>query len=479
MVREAPLTEGLEGRHVLVTGATGYVASRLIPELLRSSAAVRATSRSPEALADRFPKVEIVPSDLQEPPSLDRALEGIEVAYYLVHSMDAKDFEERDRSAARNFLAAAQRAGIGRIIYLSGLGRKDDRLSKHLLSRHEVGRILASGSIPVTEIRAAIVIGSGSSAFDMLRYLTERLPVMIAPRWLATRIQPISEDDLVAYLVAAGIEAEPGGVVEVGGSDVVTYRQMIHGYARLRRLRRMVIGIPLLTPRLSSYWVQLMTPVATSVSRPLIDGLQNEVIVTNDSALSRYPDVMPVRYLTAAADALDRQTELMTEELSDGIEIPGTRVGFVTDEQRLEFRGDPEQVAAALAGFGGRAWYPMRWAWVIRRWLDRLSGGGDLSWKRPDGPLVRGSLVDWWEVDNVEATALVLRALMKTPGEAWLSFRAESDADKVTLVQTAAFRPRGLLGRFYWWGLWPIHRPIFGSMAKRLAKRMSAGTTSA
>ena len=407
--------------------------------------------------------------------SLESTLEGVEVAYYLVHSMDASDFEERDRTAARNFLAAAQGAGVERIVYLSGLGRADDRLSSHLSSRHEVGEILASGNIPVTELRAAIVIGSGSSAFDMLRYLTERLPAMIAPRWLATRIQPIAEGDLISYLIAAATEPHPGGIVEIGGSDVVTYRGMIHGYARLRRLRRFVMSVPLLTPRLSSYWVRLITPVPTSISRPLIDGLQNEVVVTDEAALSRYPSITPVGYVEASTAALDRQEESLGEELSNGLSVPGSRVAILTDERRIALHASPNDIASVLEDFGGDAsWYPLPVAWAVRKWLDKLWGGGDLSWARSEGSIIRGSAIDWWIVDVVAPDALVLRSRMKTPGEAWLAFRGEERDGGATLIQTAVFRPRGILGRLYWWGLWPFHRPVFRAMAKRFANRAEA-----
>ena len=464
----------LKGRRVLVTGATGYIASRLIPALLGASAEVRATSRSPHGLTARFPGLETIPSDLMDRGSLEDVLKGTEIAYYLVHSMDSRDFEERDRTSARNFLAAAERANVERIVYLSGLGRADDRLSSHLSSRHEVGEILASGTVPVTELRAAIVIGSGSSAFDMLRYLTERLPAMIAPRWLATRIQPIAEDDLVSYLIAAGAEPRPGGIVEIGGADVVTYRDMIHGYARLRKLRRFVMSIPLLTPRLSSYWVRLITPVPTSISRPLIDGLQNEVVVTDQVAASRYPSVTPMSYAEAAVAALDRQEGLLAEELSTGVPVPGSRVAVLADERRSELEATTDSVASVFEDFGGDAsWYPFPWAWAIRKWIDKRVGGGELSWTRSEGPIVRGSMIDWWKVDIVEPDALVLRALMRTPGEAWLAFRGGKKDAGVTLVQSAAFRPRGILGRLYWWGLWPFHRPIFGAMARRLSRRVS------
>lgn len=471
----SPADEDLEGHRILVTGATGYIASRLIPRLLEASADVRATSRSPDALAARFPGLETMASDLMDQGSLEDALKGIEIAYYLVHSMDTRDFEERDRVAAANFLAAAERAKVQRIVYLSGLGRADDRLSSHLSSRHEVGKILSSGSIPVTELRAAIVIGSGSSAFDMLRYLTERLPAMIAPRWLATRIQPIAEDDLVSYLIAAGSEPNPGGVVEIGGADVVTYREMIHGYAGLRRLKRIVISVPLLTPRLSSYWVRLITPVPTSISRPLIDGLQNEVVVTTDDAASRYPRIAPMGYVEGTKAALERQEDLLGEELSSGMTVPGSRVAVLTDERRIELGVTAETISSELAGFGGDAsWYPFPWAWAARKWIDKLFRGGNLSWDRPEGPIISGSLVDWWKVDVVERDALVLRSRMKTPGEAWLAFRGEKSGSSTTLRQSAVFRPRGISGRLYWWGLWPFHRPIFGAMARRFAQRVNA-----
>lgn len=469
-----PAEKDLRGRRVLVTGATGYIASRLIPRLLDAAADVRATSRSPYALTARFPGLQTIASDFMDRSSLESALDGVEIAYYLVHSMDASDFEERDRTSARNFLAAAERAKVERIVYLSGLGRAEDRLSSHLLSRHEVGAILASGSIPVTELRAAIVIGSGSSAFDMLRYLTERLPAMIAPRWLATRIQPIAEEDLVSYLIAAGSEPDPGGIVEIGGSDVVTYREMIHGYAGLRHLGRFVMSIPLLTPRLSSYWVRLITPVPTSISRPLIDGLQNEVIVTDEVAASRYPEIAPMGYVEAAAAALDRQETSLEEELATGVSVPGSSVAVLSDDRRIELQVGMDDVASALADFGGDAsWYPFGWIWAIRKWIDKLAGGGDLSWARSEGPIVHGSLIDWWKVEVVEADALVLRAQMKTPGEAWLAFRGGKRDGGATLVQSAVFRPRGILGRLYWWGLWPFHRPVFGAMARRFARRVS------
>lgn len=465
------MTTDLHGVKVLVTGATGYVSSRLIPELLATGAIVRATSRDPKSIERRHPEVTTVPSDLSDPASLTAALENIEVAYYLVHSMASDDFEERDRKAAENFITAAEKAGVRKIVYLSGLGREEDQLSGHLASRHEVGRILASRSPSVIELRCAIVIGSGSVAFDMLRYLTERLPAMIAPRWLETKIQPIAENDLVSYLLAAA-EAGPGGVWEIGGADVLTYREMIRRYAALRKLRRVVVGVPLLTPRLSSYWVQLMTPVPTSVSRPLIDGLRNEVVVTSDSSKELFPEVRPMGFDDALIAALDRQTTILAEEITSGEEVPGSRVAVLADERRLEIEVSPEDVPTALEGFGAdSSWYPVRWAWLVRGQIDRLLTRG-----QPRVAVERASPWSskrWWALEQARPNAIFLRVQLKTPGESWFAVRVEKGERETSLVQTALLRPRGLLGRLYWWGLWPFHWPIFQLMAKRMARRLN------
>ena len=469
----------LAGRRVLVTGATGFVASRLIPALLEGGALVTATSRHPEAVALRHPDVTTIASDISDKASLDPVVEGIEVAYYLVHAMSGDDFEERDRRSAANLLRSAERAGVKRIVYLSGLGDPQERLSAHLRSRHEVGALLAQGSIPVAELRAAIVIGSGSVAFDMLRYLTERLPFMIAPRWLSTRIQPISEDDLVRYLVAEGRRSDDGGVVEIGGRDVLTYREMILRYARVAGLRRGILSVPVLSPRLSSYWVNLITPVSSKVARPLIDGLRNEVIVRDEVARARHPEIAVRGYDESLRSALARQVSSLETALVEGKPSePGTDVCLLYDDERIHIGSGPQAASRELHRLGGDpSWYPLGWAWWVRARLDSMFGGVGLKWREAVPSLQRGATVDWWQVEAAEPHALFLRAQMRTPGDAWLAFHVAGEGTGSRLRQVAVFRPRGLLGRLYWWALLPFHRPIFKLMAARLARRMGAAQT--
>jgi uncharacterized protein YbjT (DUF2867 family) len=405
-------------------------------------------------------------------------LRDIDVAYYLVHSMGSKGFAGKDKIAAENFARAAAAAGIKRIVYLGGLGAHDDKLSHHLESRHEVGRILAEGTVEVLEFRAAIVIGSGSVAFEMLRHLTERLPAMIAPRWLSTRIQPIGEWDLTSYLMAgATVELEGDRVVEIGGRDAVTYKQMILEYAAVRGLKRVIVGVPVLTPRLSSYWVNLVTPVSSSIAQPLIDGLRNEVVVVDDSAKRIWPEIQPAGYREAVEQAMRRQVEFLGSPADpESKPPPGALDGLLLDVQRVPSGAEKDVLGREIARIGGDArWYPLRWAWWVRARMDDAVGGTGLRWQRPEGPLRAGQSVDWWTVEDIGPDRLLLKAEMKIPGEAWVEFRVVDADSGSELLQSAYFRPRGLLGRLYWWALWPFHISIFKLMARRLARRAESG----
>ena len=306
----AQATGGIpQGGRVLVTGATGYVGGRLVPGLLAKGYTVRVLVRDPRRLEGRpwLDQVEVLQGDVTSPKTLPSAMQNVEAAYYLIHSMgSSSNFKEKDLVAGRNFGAAARQAGVQRIIYLGGLGDPAADLSQHLRSRQQTGEALREAGVPVTEFRAAVIVGSGSLSFEMIRYLTERIPVLVCPRWVFTRTQPISIHDVLDYLVdALQIPESAGQIVEIGGADILTYGQMMLGYAKERGLRRWLLPVPVLTPRLSSYWVHWMTPIPASIARPLIDGLRNEVVVRTDNARRLFPNIQPVDYQSAVHSALE------------------------------------------------------------------------------------------------------------------------------------------------------------------------------
>lgn len=473
----------------LVTGATGYVGGRLVPRLIETGRRVRVLARDPSRLAGRpwIDAVEVVQGDVHDPSTLPAALAGVEVAYYLVHSMgEHAAFAERDRDAARAFGEAAHAAGVRRIVYLGGLGAADAGLSDHLKSRQETGAALRSGGVPVTEFRAAVIVGSGSISFEMIRWLVERLPVMICPRWVFQRIQPVAITDVLSYLVAApSVPGAADRIVEIGGADVLTYREMMLGYARKRGLRRRLIPVPVLTPRLSSHWVRWMTPVPASIARPLVEGLRNEVIVRDDSALRLFPDIHPLSYSEALDRALERLERGEVETAwSDALASspPGvptvtltTQEGMILERRTVQVDLPPEAIFRTFTGLGGeRGWLYMDWAWEIRGMLDQLVGGPGFRRGRRDPDHLRpGDALDFWRVEAVEPGRLLrLRAEMKVPGRAWLQFEAQPRDDGGTLlVQTAFFAPRGLAGHLYWYALYPVHAAIFGNLVRCVARR--------
>lgn len=485
-------------RTVLVIGATGYIGGRLVPELLSAGHRVHCLARTPAKLRDRawHDRVEVHGGDVLDPDSLPAAFEGMAAIYYLVHSMDgASDFQERDRRAAAHVRDAAAAAGVEQLVYLGGMGDPHDDLSEHLRSRHEVGQVLAGGPVPVTELRAAVIIGSGSASFEMLRHLTEVLPVMIAPRWVRTRCQPIAVRDVLAYLVGVlGRDEAMGRVLEVGGPDVLTYERMMQLYAEVAGLRRrLVVTVPLLTPRLSSLWIGLVTPLPVGLARPLVDSLVNEVVVTDDAIRAIVPrDPAPMR--EAFALALRRIQDLDVTTTWAGAELPESVTGrprtalhaeepapsdpdwaggtVLSDDQERRSTATPEAMFATLEGLGGdRGWYSPLLLWRVRGWLDALVGGiGMRRGRRHPDRLSVGEPVDFWRVELLDRPSrLRLHAEMKLPGQAWLDFRVTPLPDGgCRMAQHARFAPRGLWGRAYWYALLPFHGLIFPRMASAI-----------
>jgi uncharacterized protein YbjT (DUF2867 family) len=470
---------------ILVTGATGYIGGRLVTEFAARGDRVRCLARRPEYLRQRVPaNVEVVGGDVLDAGSLGAALAGVVVAYYLVHSMRSTgDFEEQDRQAARNFGAAARTAGVERIIYLGGLGEDAGVLSRHLRSRHEVGEILRAAGVPVIEFRASIIIGSGSLSFEMIRALVERLPVMVMPRWVRVLAQPIAISDMLAYLVAA-LELPGNGSVtyEVGGPDVVSYADLMREYARQRGLRRWMIPVPVLTPRLSSLWLGLVTPLYARVGQKLIDSMRHPTVVRDDAARHAFP-IEPVGMREAVARALrnedrDRaQTQWSDAESATSTERKwgGVRFGNrLVDSRLAAVRVNSERAFASIRHIGGRTgWYYANWLWTLRGWLDLFAGGVGMRRGRRDQETLRvGDTVDCWRVEAmVPGQRLLLAAEMKLPGRAWLEFTVQpATADGAVIRQTATFDPVGLWGLAYWYGVWPLHQLVFAGMLRGMVR---------
>jgi uncharacterized protein YbjT (DUF2867 family) len=476
---------------VLVTGATGYIGGRLVPVLEAAGVRLRCLARHPAALASRVrPPTEVVAGDLFDVASIDRALAGIDVAYYLVHSMGAHgDYSENDRAAARNFGQAARRAGVRRIVYLGGLAASDGVLSKHLQSRIETGEVLRHSGVPVVEFRASVVIGSGSLSFELVRSLVERLPFMICPRWVSTVAQPIGIDDLLLYLAAALRLPHVGSrTFEIGGADRASYGDLMREYAQQRGLRRVMMSVPLLTPRLSSLWLGLVTPLYARVGRELIDGLKTQSVVATPDALSTFP-IQPVGLREAIARAIRYEDRaLALTRWSDAHSSAGKpptqpdrdndRFGSkLVDVRRTHVNVSADRAFAPIAKLGGRqGWYYATWLWRIRGAVDLLMGGVGMRRGRrdPDVPGL-GDTLDFWRVDAYEpGQKLRLAAEMKLPGRAWLEFEVLPDAHGAVIHQTAVFEPLGLFGLLYWYVLWPAHAVIFRGLLRAIARRAEA-----
>jgi uncharacterized protein YbjT (DUF2867 family) len=473
---------------VVVTGATGYIGGRLVPRLVDRGVDVRCITRDPARLnlAPWRDQVEVVAADAKDETTLGRALDGCDIAYYLIHAMadTTEDYVVQDRRAAVNFRAAADRSGLRRVVYLGALGNDDDDLSRHLQSRHEVGRILASGSTPVTEFRAAVIIGSGSTSFEMIRHLTELFPVMFHPRWVRTRCQPIAVRNVLEILLTALDDF--GGedhVYDIGGPDVLTYEEMAKAYAEVAGLiRRVVIPFPLFSTRMAPRMIGLVTPLAATMVRPLIESLLNDVVVREESPPGFDPSAL-FSYRKSVQLALQRISEENVEtRWSDAVTQPALPLpgdprwsGAVmeVDERVAHSSAPAHDLFWAVTRIGGDVgYYSMDWAWQVRGWFDKLIGGVGLRrGRRHPEELRPGEALDFFRVAEVdpERHRLTLQAEMKVPGTAWLGWRIEPTEDGSRLIQSARFVPRGLLGRLYWWILLPFHAPIFSRMARRIA----------
>jgi uncharacterized protein YbjT (DUF2867 family) len=476
----------------LVTGATGYIGGRLIPELLAAGYTVRCMARDPGKLADRpwSDDVEVAKADVSDPGALREALAGCDVAYYLIHSLGTgPSFEQRDADAARTFADAARETGVKRIVYLGGMiSGKEGDLSPHLRSRAEVGDILLDSGVPTAALQAAVIIGSGSASFEMLRYLTERLPAMITPKWVETRIQPIAVRDVLRYLVgAATLPADVNRRFDIGGPDILTYADMMRRYAATAKLPpRLLVPVPVLSPALSAHWVGLVTPVPSGLAKPLVESLRIEVVASEHDIAQYIPDppegLLPLDRAVELALAHTREGDVSTSwssastpgAPSDPLPSDPDWAGgsLYVDERSSVVDAPPEALWRVIEGIGGTSgWYSFRAAWAARGLLDRLSGGVGLRRGRRDPVHLRpGDALDFWRVEAIAPGELLrLRAEMKLPGLAWLELYVGRDDDgRTTYRQRAIFQPHGLAGHAYWRSISPFHGIVFGGMLRNI-----------
>lgn len=478
-----------QAKKILVTGPTGYIGGRLIPRLLEAGHDVRVLARDPSRLQGRpwLGRVEVVQADALDPASLSAALEGVSTAYYLIHGRQGgKITAERDMTAARNFARAADEANIERIIYLGELVDPTAKLSLYLRSRHETGYILRQGRVPVTEFRAGMIVGSGSALFEMVRYLAELQPVFICPSWFFSKAQPIAIRDTLSYLVAAlETPASVGKLIEIGGATQLTYADMLLGYSKERGFKRWLIPTPFYAPRLSAYWVHMVTPVSYRTLLPLIEGLRIESVVHDDLAEKLFPHIEPLDFQTAVRYALVKiENGEVETSWSDALVTSAGDVkpyqfkleeGMFLEKRQALTDLPAEAVFRAFSGIGGeRGWMYMDWAWAMRGWVDKAVGGVGLRRGRRHPDDIRaGESLDFWRVESLTpGRCMRLRAEMKVPGKAWLEFDViPQENGKNLFVQIAYFAPRGLFGYLYWYAMWPFHAFIFDGLLRRLVER--------
>ena len=477
-----------DSKLILVTGATGYVGGRLVPRLLEVGYRVRCLVRDPGRLQGRpwLDRVEVADGDALVPGTLIEAMKDVSVAYYLIHGKQGGQINaNRDLDVARNFAEAAGAANLERIIYLGELVDPTTNLSPYLRARHETGYILRTSHVPVTEFRAGMIVGSGSALFEMVRYVTERQPVLVCPAWFFSEAQPIAIRDVMFYLVDALKTPETvGRMLEIGGATRLTYAEMLLGYARERGLKRILIRTPFYASRLSAYWVHMVTPIHWRVVLPLIEGLSARLIVRDGAARKLFPQIKPLDFQTATRYALGRiQRDNVETSWSDALVTVAGDVkpytfkveeGMYVETRQMLLDLWPEDVFRSFTGIGGqRGWLYMDWAWGLRGWMDKAVGGVGLRRGRRHPDEIRaGESLDFWRVEDVEPYHLLrLRAEMKLPGKAWLQFESKPQEDKTLLTVTAYFAPHGLFGFLYWYAMWPFHKFIFDGLTRRIASR--------
>ena len=469
---------------ILLTGATGYIGGRLMRSLEEAGYPLRCIARKPSFLQSKVATTtEVVQGDVLDAPSLEGVFEGIETAYYLVHSMGSKgSFVAQDREAAANFGQAARKAGVKKIVYVGGLGDDNESLSAHLKSRHETGAVLRESGVPVVEFRASIVIGSGSLSFEMIRSLVEKLPIMTTPRWVYVKAQPIAIDDLLAYLVAAlDFSAPESRTFEIGGADAMSYHELMQEYARQRGLKRWIVPVPILTPYISSLWLGLVTPLFARIGRKLVDSLKHPTIVQDTSALDAF-SIRPKGSAQAIADALAaEEADLHQTRWCDALSASGpirvwTAVKFgrrLMDRRSYDVHVSPEKAFEPIQCIGGKqGWYFANFLWRARAGIDLLVGGVGLRRGRRDPvQLQTGDTIDWWRVERIEPGAVLrLEAEMRMPGRAWLQFEVEPIEQGTRIHQTALYDPVGLAGRLYWYAVYPLHAVVFRGMIRGIAR---------
>lgn len=472
---------------ILLTGATGYIGKRLLPNLLEAGHTVVCLVRDPRRFQEKYSdtdKVIVVKADLLDSSSLDSIPKDIDIAFYFVHSMGAAklDFAELEAKVAENFVNAVNKTNARQIIYLSGIINDKKKLSKHLSSRLNVERILKSAKAKTTILRAAIIIGSGSGSFEIIRDLAEKLPVMITPKWLKTKCQPIAIKNVIEYLLGVIDKKESfDKVFDIGGPDVLTYKEMLLGYAEARGLKRYIITVPVLTPRLSSYWLYFVTSTNFALARSLVDSMKNEVVcsiggIENivNTKLYGYKESIERAFKVIDSNQVpsswidSASTGNLDQDFLDKVEVP--KYGCLVDERIMKYKIDTERIKNNVWKIGGEnGWYTWNWAWALRGMIDKIVGGVGLRrGRRSSTDLKPGDALDWWRVilANKSLGRIILYAEMKVPGEAWLEF--EINEQHKSFTQKATFRPNGLLGRLYWYSLLPIHKIIFKGMAKKI-----------